>query len=73
MKIRGYIFDTQQQCKEAIDKINVNLSLPNQKHDKHSNPILNDDGKWFIVEDQYSLSILGDSIEFEFIPPQQAE
>lgn len=70
MIIKGYLFETQQQCQTAIDLINQSLGLPNDKHDSHSHPELNGD-KWFIVEDQYTMPLLGEGIEFELIQPKR--
>jgi len=72
MTIKGYLFDTEQQCQEAIDLINASLGLPDEHHTSHSQPSQND-GKWFIVEDEHTIRILGEAIEFEFIPPPRTE
>lgn len=72
MKIKGYLFDTEEQCQEAIDLINASIGLPDGKHDSHSHPQINAD-KWFIVEDNFTIPILGEGIEFEFTPPRIGE
>lgn len=67
MIIRGYLFETEQQCQDAIDTINNSLGLPNEIHDTHSIPKQNGDGKWFIQEDENTVRILGSGVEFELI------
>jgi hypothetical protein len=72
MTIKGYLFDTEEQCQNAIDLINQSLGLPDEHHTSHSQASQND-GKWFIVEDNFTIPILGEGIEFEFIRPPRTE
>jgi hypothetical protein len=68
MIIQAHIFETEQECQAAIDLINASLGLPNENHDSHSHPQLNNE-KWFIQADENTLPILGEGVEFELIPP----
>jgi len=68
MIIQAHIFETEQECKTAIDLIYVSLGLPNEHHDSHSHPQFNN-GKWFIQSDASSIAILGDGVEFKIVQP----
>jgi len=68
MTIKAHIFDTQEECQLAIDLINVALGLPNSHHSTHSNPMQSGCGKWVIMEDIHSVSVLGDGVEFDLQP-----
>jgi hypothetical protein len=68
MIITAHIFDTEAECQAAIDLINTSLGLPNEHHDSHSHSQFNN-GKWFIQSDDDSVSVLGEGVEFELIPP----
>jgi hypothetical protein len=72
MIIQAHIFDTEEECQAAIDLINESLGLPNQHHDSHSHPQFNNE-KWFIQEDQDSIAVLGDGVEFEIVQPSFGE
>jgi len=66
MIITAHIFETEEDCIDAIALINQHLGLPDQFHITHSQPIYNNE-KWLIQADDNSISILGQPIEFEFI------
>jgi hypothetical protein len=67
MIIRGHLFKSKEDCQKAIDLINQSLGLPNQLHDTHSQPKENGNGHCFIHEDEYTLAVLGEGVEFELI------
>lgn len=67
MIIRGHLYKSKEDCQQAIDLINQSLGLPNQLHDTHSQPKENGNGDWFIHEDEYTLAVLGEGVEFELI------
>jgi len=67
MIIRGYLYKTKEDCQSVIDFINSKLGLPNDRHDTHSLPQQNGDGNWFIQEDENTIEVIGEGVEFEKI------
>jgi hypothetical protein len=68
MIIQAHIFETEQDCLDAIALIDESLGLPNSHHDTHSNPMQSGCGKWFIQADNHSVNVLGESVEFDVQP-----
>lgn len=65
MIIQAHIFNTEQECIDAIALIDVSLRLPNNEHDTHSMPMQAACGMWYIQADLHSVEVLGKSVEFE--------
>jgi hypothetical protein len=68
MITQAHIFETEQDCLDAIALIDESLGLPNEQHDTHSNPMQSGCGKWFIQSDNHSVNVLGESVEFDVQP-----
>jgi hypothetical protein len=73
MITQAHIFETEQDCLDAIALIDESLGLPNEQHDTHSNPMQSGCGKWFIQADNHSCNVLGESVEFEIVPKEMEE
>jgi hypothetical protein len=68
MIIKAHIFETEQECINAIALIDAYCGYPNNGADTYAIPVLNNE-KWFIVENEDSVAVLGEGVEFELVQP----
>jgi hypothetical protein len=66
MLVRGYLYESEEQCQNDIDLINIELGFPDANFESYSRPLRNDN-RWFLLEDDVTIEVLGQGIEFELI------
>ncbi len=67
--MKAYVYDTELDCKNAINSINTNLGIPVNKKaitTTYCESILNN-GKYIILASEELIAILGLPIDFEYV------